>query len=935
MRTKPKSTSLQEASSCHHQRPYHESTKRASLVCCVSKTNVHGFSEKEPIENLSLSHHKHSWLYPEGCVSLSSSFICRPSLISPPAKRQHTHTVCYRVNTQQFQPISPLSLPKPGSRIVETGSRKDCLGVYRGSTFKDQVMFPRNVWTNEKEYHTSVAILPLLPSKVKSSEHRTEGASETGSGKDPCTSLSPPCFTDEDRLSLEALQTIHKQMDDDKDGGIEVDESDEFIREDMKYKDATNKHSHLHREDKHITVEDLWKQWKTSEVHNWTVEDTVQWLIEFVELPQYEKNFRDSNVKGTTLPRIAVHDTSFMISQLKISDRSHRQKLQLKALDVVLFGPPTRPPHNWMKDFILTVSIVIGVGGCWFAYTQNKTSKEHVAKMMKDLESLQTAEQSLMDLQERLEKAQEENRNVAVEKQNLERKMMDEINYAKEEACRLRELREGAECELSRRQYAEQELEQVRMALKKAEKEFELRSSWSVPDALQKWLQLTHEVEVQYYNIKRQHAEMQLTIAKDEVRMALKKAEKEFELRSSWSVPDALQKWLQLTHEVEVQYYNIKRQHAEMQLTIAKDEAEKIKKKRSTVFGTLHVAHSSSLDEVDHKILEAKKALSELTTCLRERLFRWQQIEKICGFQIAHNSGLPSLTSSLYSEHSWVVMPRVSIPPYPIAGGVDDLDEDTPPIVSQFPGTMAKPAGSLARSSSLCRSRRSIMPSSSSPQSQRAQLPPHVPHPSHPWLPQHPQHSLPSPDPDILSVSSCPALYRNEEEEEAIYFTAEKQWEVLLDTASECDSLNSSIGRKQSPPSSLEIYQTLSPRKISRDELSLEDSSRGDSPITTDLSQGSPDCVGLTETKSMIFSPASKVYNGILEKSCSMNQLSSGIPVPKPRHISCSSAGNDSKPIQEAASVTRISSIPHDLCHNGEKSKKPSKIKSLFKKKSK
>lgn len=61
----------------------------------------------------------------------------------------------------------------------------------------------------------------------------------------------------------------------------------------------------------------------------------------------------------------------------------------------------------------------------------------------------------------RLEKAQEENRTVAVEKQNLERKMMDEINYAKEEACRLRELREGAECELSRRQYAEQELEQV------------------------------------------------------------------------------------------------------------------------------------------------------------------------------------------------------------------------------------------------------------------------------------------------------------------------------------------------------------------------------------------------------------------------------------------------------------------------------------------
>lgn len=48
-----------------------------------------------------------------------------------------------------------------------------------------------------------------------------------------------------------------------------------------------------------------------------------------------------------------------------------------------------------------------------------------------------------------------------MEKQNLERKMMDEINDAKREAHRLRELREGAECELSRLKYAEEELVQV------------------------------------------------------------------------------------------------------------------------------------------------------------------------------------------------------------------------------------------------------------------------------------------------------------------------------------------------------------------------------------------------------------------------------------------------------------------------------------------
>lgn len=44
---------------------------------------------------------------------------------------------------------------------------------------------------------------------------------------------------------------------------------------------------------------------------------------------------------------------------------------------------------------------------------------------------------------------------------NLEQKLRDEINTAKQEAQRLRELREGTENELSRQKYAEEELEQV------------------------------------------------------------------------------------------------------------------------------------------------------------------------------------------------------------------------------------------------------------------------------------------------------------------------------------------------------------------------------------------------------------------------------------------------------------------------------------------
>ncbi|XP_030609564.1 stromal interaction molecule 2 isoform X2 [Archocentrus centrarchus] len=694
-----------------------------------------------------------------------------------------------------------------------------------------------------------------------------------------------------DRFSLEALRHIHKQLDDDNDGGIEVNESVEFIIEDMKQQ-QTNKHSNLHREDQHITVEELWRGWKTSEVHNWTMEDTVQWLKESVELPQYEKNFRDFRVTGNTLPRIAANEPSFMSMQLKILDQRHKQKLNLKALDAVLFGPPLRPQHNWMKDFVLMVSIVIGVGGCWFAYVQNKSSKVHISQMMKDLESLQHAEQSLLDLQSRLEKAQEENRTVAVEKQNLELKMRDEIDGAKKEAHRLRELREGAECELSRLKYAEEELVQVRKALKRAEKE----------------------------------------------------------MQSERSVPEALQKWLQLTHEVEVQYYNIKKQNAEFQLCVAKDEAEKIKKKRGSVFGTLHVAHSSSLDEVDHKILEAKKALSEVTACLRERLHRWQQIEKLCGFPVVNNSGLPSLTASLYSDHSWVVMPRVSVPPYPIAGGVDDLDEDTPPIIPQFTTTtLIRPP--LTRSSSLCRSRRSLMSS--------------------------PQSSLMSADPDLLSMASSSLSYRPEADDDIIMFNSDRRGEASQEGSSDTDSL-SSVGRKplHNPCSA---GSETPYRKISREELLLftqtaerpastthsssSSSSLRDStppplpptPATTPsgppstspspalehhpfAQTGSPDLTRIipepqSGPQGNVTSPTGKgMYNGILEKSYSFGQLPASMLPNVGRHPSLTSLDSEGRSVGRDYKLQSTSS--QDSCDNGEKTKRSSsKIKNLFKKK--
>ncbi|XP_026545909.1 stromal interaction molecule 1-like, partial [Notechis scutatus] len=286
-----------------------------------------------------------------------------------------------------------------------------------------------------------------------------------------CRIDRPLCQQEEEQLSFEAVRNIHKQMDDDANGNVDVEESDEFLREDLNYHDPTIKHSTFHGEDKLISVEDLWKAWKASE----------------------------GKARGHPGP-----------------------------------GPASKGRA--------------GLG------LQNEASG---------------------------------------------------------------------------------------------------RAAWR-PGA--------------------------------PVRMALRNAEKELESHSSWAAPGALQKWLQLTHEVEVQYYNIKKQNAEKQLLLAKEGAEKIKKKRNTLFGTFHVAHSSSLDDVDHKILTAKQALSEVTAALRERLHRWQQIELLCGFQIVSNPGIPTLVSALNIDPSWVGgPPRPNPSHFIMTDDMDDLDEEmVSPVSMQY-----------------------------------------------------------------------------------------------------------------------------------------------------------------------------------------------------------------------------------------------------------
>jgi len=295
-----------------------------------------------------------------------------------------------------------------------------------------------------------------------------------------------------DKVGLAAIAELHAQLDDDHDGTIEPSETGDFIKADLQYDGDGSRQKMFHKKDSEITVVDLWLTWTRSEVHNWTVDTTADWLVNNVDLPQYKDVFAANQVNGSQLPR-AASDPSFLSKVLGITNTIHRSKISLKAMDVVLFGPPKDQSH-WLKDIILSSLLVALFTALFFAYKQKQRSDQHVQKMIKDMESLGKAEKALQDMQSKL--AQKDAQLVKVtSNKNMERMVGEESET--EEVGRLRE-----------------EVEVLRRELSRAEEELEDRC-WMAPTLLQHWLQLTYELESITYNEKRRGAEAQMEAAKD------------------------------------------------------------------------------------------------------------------------------------------------------------------------------------------------------------------------------------------------------------------------------------------------------------------------------------------------------------------------------------------------------------------------------------
>ena len=160
-----------------------------------------------------------------------------------------------------------------------------------------------------------------------------------------CGSACSPSFADgsheaeflellgrvEDQPGLQAIKALHQQLDDDQDGTIEPSETGDFIKADLKFEGDRRREKLFHNKDAEITVADLWVTWVKSEVYNWTVDQTVDWLKFNIDLPQYAPHFINNKVDGTKLP-LAASDPSFLSKKLGITNPIHKSKISLKAM---------------------------------------------------------------------------------------------------------------------------------------------------------------------------------------------------------------------------------------------------------------------------------------------------------------------------------------------------------------------------------------------------------------------------------------------------------------------------------------------------------------------------------------------------------------------------------------------------------------------------
>ncbi|VDK38700.1 unnamed protein product [Taenia asiatica] len=495
---------------------------------------------------------------------------------------------------------------------------------------------------------------------------------------EPCANANDVSRCHKKTLAFEAIADLHSQLDGDSSGGVDFSEALLFLGDKLSYPVDQFNQRDLSQEDGIISLLDLWVAWRKNPAHNWTVAETVRWVSEHVELPEYGDLFLQYKVDGESIPRLVSRNMKFLTDELGIKNSLHRRKLSLKAMDLILFGPPKKNLStvaaassllvHLSKDMPLISTLVVAIAfiitliGLNHHYTQRLRSatSSNYDRLYRAEQTLQELQQELLDLKEAESSVCTNNRTVMGRSVQID----DEALFHHSDSGRSSEQMSVLSAKHSRTEPPTRKPSESSFFPRRTVAESQIGSGqWSASPVLPAHASF-------YIGGPERISAASVAAAAAAAALAAK--------RPIEAPATELALLLQMTHELELRHYWEKRSAAAKQLMAAKEAVrsssfrsqrsvlvflaifnatntmlcDRVRRKRSSLVGSVRLIHSDNLDDVDSKLNAARRVLENVTADMQERKHRWSRIEDLTGLILQQPADINALLTALGYDKS-------------------------------------------------------------------------------------------------------------------------------------------------------------------------------------------------------------------------------------------------------------------------------------------
>eukprot|EP00055_Hartaetosiga_balthica_P003737 m.8849 g.8849 ORF g.8849 m.8849 type:complete len:408 (+) comp3273_c0_seq1:101-1324(+) len=213
---------------------------------------------------------------------------------------------------------------------------------------------------------------------------------------------SAPSMNDE----KEWIKRILVHLDDDHDGKISLTETEDAISNEL---GSHVKHNvdDFHKGDAELVEDELFENWKTNPVRNWAGKDVLEWAKK-MNLSSCLPGLLSGSIVGKDLAHLATSEHFIKNVCPIVADR---KRLQLRSLDLVMFGPSPADSFPMIMSVIAAVAVGIAVVVLFISHKKNKELMTELGRVSMDQGAISDLERKLEDyevaLTETTSKAQE------------------------------------------------------------------------------------------------------------------------------------------------------------------------------------------------------------------------------------------------------------------------------------------------------------------------------------------------------------------------------------------------------------------------------------------------------------------------------------------------------------------------------------------------